>query len=112
VTSFRLRRDGEPDLEFKGKLLGEADSRERDHGKWALIRIYRTDDGRYVTEAIRCSDDSDPDVHRVRVVEHAAGVVPSLIAPGREGLTVAAVKAIRAATAMDPDLYEVAIERI
>jgi hypothetical protein len=55
MTEFTLIRTGKTPLAFSGKLMGEADSSERQgplQNRWHEVRVYQTAGGRWVGEVV------------------------------------------------------------
>lgn len=48
MTAYRLERDGDRDLEFDGRLLATASSREDGRDRWTELRLYATATGGWV----------------------------------------------------------------
>lgn len=51
MQTFRLRRDGDTPLVFRGEAIAESDTREHQgdgQNRWHQVTIYRTAGGRYV----------------------------------------------------------------
>jgi len=60
VEEFVIERDGERPIKFTGELLGEVSSSSNNAssdysgqtGRWSILRLYRTQAGKYVCEQI------------------------------------------------------------
>lgn len=55
MKKYRLKRDGEKDIQFKGELIGEGSSQSHSgpcSNRWTEIDIYRTEGGKYVVSII------------------------------------------------------------
>lgn len=81
MTTYHLEPDSGPDLQFAGELIAVSDSREGesradpgyDGGYWSVLRIYRTEAGEYVAEAIKCRNSLERS-RAARCADHAAVV--------------------------------------
>lgn len=48
LETYTLKRDGDCNLLFDGRLLGEATSRHHEQDRWFEARIFKTEGGTYV----------------------------------------------------------------
>lgn len=107
TQQYRLRRPGDVDLVFDGVLLADATSRDStDQPRWAEVRIYRSNKGRYITETVgRSALEDEDDRVTIRVVDAADQLRDALkrkdSRAGTEWLTNLAVEALEAAGAQD-----------
>lgn len=111
----RLRRAGNVDLVFQGVLLADETSREEGSQRWAEVRIWRTDSGKYVVQRIgRSTVAGEVDKITTRVVvdpDRLSEVLRSRSA-GQEFMSNIARAALAAAAATDPDIIPPATENI
>jgi hypothetical protein len=55
MNTYTLVRDGQPDLRFRGELLGEASSHSYQgprQNRWHEVSVYRTTSGRYLAHVV------------------------------------------------------------
>ena len=80
---FIVERDGQPDLRFTGEKIGStSNSPDNGHpdfsgstGRWTVLRLYRTDGGKYVCERIqRTQWQGEQDVAEAEVCDTLDGV--------------------------------------
>jgi len=80
---FIVERDGQPDLRFTGEKIGSTSSSpDNGHpdfsgstGRWTVLRLYRTDGGKYVCERIqRTQWQGEQDVAEAEVCDTLDGV--------------------------------------
>lgn len=120
MSTFRLPRHSDVDLEFEGELLAEASTRRPDKVRWQDVLLYRTESGRWIVQRIgRSSVPRETDLSDVTVCDSPEQVRLALSDTERDDhggqrryLTWTAEKALRAAAAADPGLGEALIERV
>lgn len=57
MQSFKVFNHG-VEVEFKGRLLAQTDTRKTpEQSSWSEFQIYSTEEGRFVVNVLRCSED-------------------------------------------------------
>lgn len=107
MAHFRLQRTGNVDLVFDGELLAEQSTREDGAQRWAELRIWRTDTGKYVTQRLgRSIVPGEVDKIVTRIVNDPANIAEALMS--RQGdatfLSNFALDALAEAARKDPAL--------
>lgn len=107
MEHFRLRRHGQPDLEFDGDILADVSSKddEPDKIRWTEIRIYRSKSGKYIAEVVGKSRQEDErDRMKVTVLNDPAQFGQVLMVAGHNYLTDLALEAIEQACEADTNI--------
>ncbi len=117
VPQFRIVRKGLTDLVFNGQKLADETSDDTGKLRWAEIRIYRTDSGKYVVEQLGMSRvPGDITKIDVRIVDTAPEVVEALRRKKKTStgpvITHIALDALDAAGALDPAIADASVEQI
>lgn len=120
MSTFRLPRHSDVDLEFEGRLLSTASSWEQDKPRWLEISVFATDSGKWVAQRLgRSTKPGEKDLSDVRVCATPAevrlalsDVVKDPDTGTRRYLTTVAQDALEAATHADPDLADALVERL
>lgn len=82
MQTFQVPRADNVDLVFDGVLLAEINSHDGRRPRWTELRIYRTTDGRYVTERIgRTSVEGEHDRVFTNVYENPADIRQGFLRP-------------------------------
>ena len=118
---FHIPRSGDVDLVFDGVCLVDVSTYQPGKAYWTEIRIFRTNAGKYVAEAVGRSDAGDRDRRNVAVVDDPADLRTALKrrkrAPGEVSakpayLTDFAISALRLAATIDPRVAAATQERV
>lgn len=116
TTDYRIPRDGDLDLSFRGTLLGEGSrgtggDHPRDWTRWTTVRIYRTEGGSIVTAVEQGRDDGR---HRARAAIHdtATEAIDWLREDAGGSLGRASRDALSVARDRGEDFAAAAVERI
>lgn len=122
MTTYRLQRLADVDLEFDGEMLAEESTHDPAAGdlqRWQEVRIYRTSSGRWVVERTgKSSHPGEVDRPTVDVCESPAAVRAAMTfehhtrSGTRSYVTDVCYEALRAASTVDPRLNEALIERV
>lgn len=56
IEEFRVERDGDSDLVFRGTQLAWVSSGNHDAPRWTELTVYRTEGGKYVCERVGCTE--------------------------------------------------------
>ncbi len=117
MDTFRLERttNRDRDLTFTGVKLADQTSHTPGKAQWTELRLYRTDTGRYVIQAVGRSElPGQVDRHTVTVVDNPEAMVAAMRQTGDAGpyLTIIALDALDEAAATDPAVAAVTEERV
>lgn len=114
-TEVRLRRTGDIDLVFRGVLLAEQSTYEDGLARWAELRIWRTDSGKYVMQRLgRTTVEGEVDKNTTRIVVDPNRLAEALRSKqaGVEFMSNVALDALDEAAANDPLIDRASVERI
>jgi hypothetical protein len=70
----RISANNAPDVRFRGRLLGDFTTQNRDRTKprWTELRLWKTEGGAWVAESVGCSDsEREVDIADVAVIDDA-----------------------------------------
>jgi hypothetical protein len=113
---YRLRRTGNVDLVFVGTLLAEQDTRDTpDQARWAELRVWRTDSGKYVVQRLgRSTLPGEVDKITTRIVNTPAEVAPAMRSKqgGKVFMSNLALDVLAEAAGNDSALRGTDVERI
>jgi|SRR5262245_61468841 len=105
---FLIERNGTVPLEFDGQLLADVSSAEPDSPRWQEIRIYRSDQGRFITEVLGCTRvRGERTIRNVEVFSRPEDVQRGVRRrkDGREFVTELGHEALRIAAEHEPLIY-------
>lgn len=115
MPEYRLQRNGDIDLVFEGELLAERSTHEEGAQRWAELRIWRTDSGKYVTQRLgKTTIPGEVDKIHVRILLDPSKVAEALRSKqgGAEFMSHLARHALDEAAEKDPALARCGVERI
>jgi hypothetical protein len=114
MTSYRLQRAGDVDLEFEAHLLSDYSSREDGSQRWTEVRIYQLLSGSgWVTETVgKSAIKGETDRIRVVVCRTPTEVRDSLRRREGEYIINAALDALETAAHFDVRLAPATVERL
>lgn len=52
MQTFIINQDDKPNIKFKGKLLGNASSNDKNNNRWTELVLYKTESEKYVCQEI------------------------------------------------------------
>lgn len=79
MEQFTICRDNERDLRFTGEMIASVDSKGKSNGRWTVLKLYKTESGKYVAEQIgRTNWDGEHDRFSATVCETENDVIEAL----------------------------------
>lgn len=114
MTEFRVPRHNNLDLVFEGELLGFVSSQERGSTRWSELRLYKTENNRYVVEQVgKSAIPGEVDKINVRIADNPEEVKRALRRKDNiEYFTLLALDLLAVAAEKDPALSAAMTERI
>jgi hypothetical protein len=86
-SSPQVVLDEDRQLEFSGRLLSEVSTYERGKTRWAELRIFKTDEGRYVVAGVGKSEvPGEVDRPWATISDTPVGVIERLVLVDSDGL--------------------------
>jgi len=112
TKQFTIKRDGDRDLEFLGRILGTS-SMKTDTGRGTDVGIFQTEGGKYIVSVHQWTQwENERDLHRAGVCDGPQAVLDWLLDDCGGNLGPASKEAIEAAAAWNEGLASVAVEKV
>jgi hypothetical protein len=115
MEEFRLERDGQPPLAFRGTMLAHASSHSPGKDRWFEVGIYRTEAGGYVVHGLGASEvRGESDRGWAQPAATGDDVVAALYRQGTDGpyLTRTSKDALAAAATVDDGIAGAYVVRL